>query len=656
MDQITPASSAASTSSPPPVKPKKKAKGPIRWEAILPVTIVFLLIWAYFFFFFDMHLRHALQKVGTNANGAEVDIASIRTSFWHASLDINRIEVTNALLPTHNKIQIGKMVWKMRWDALLRGKIDIVNASVLEIALGVPRARPGFVVPPEPPPPANSKFASMKHEALENVQKEFSKNVLGDVAGLLNGGDPAAQLKSVEGQLKSTGKVKELEAALQVKQKEWKERIDKLPKSKELEAMQIRIKKVKVDGFKSPMEVQESVKEIEAIYKDIDSKYKEVKSTSDALNSDVNTYKNSITELEAQVKQDVKDLESRLKIPKLDVETLSRALFGNEVFGKVKQAEFYMDKARSMMPPKKTAEEKAEYKAPTAHEREKGKTYKFGRANAYPLFWLEKAEISSKAIAGADLSGNLDGKIVDLTDNPPVLGRPTVLSFQGDFPAQKISGVSGVLTVDHTTENPLEKLNLKVASFPVSGKQLVSSPEVKLGFDSAVAKTAFNVELRGKSLNLATNSEFKEIRYLVEAKQPILADILKGATNDVPRVTLDASVTGEWTSPKFKIDTNLARELEKAFEKQIQAKINEAKAKLQKLIDDQIGKQKEKLQAEFNKVQSQITGQLKDKQAEIDKFKTQLDKAKSDAVGSQKKGLETQGKKTLEDLKKKFKF
>ena len=49
-------------------KPKKK--GPIRFEAVLPFTIIVLVVWAYFFFFFDNHLRAGMEYFGTNANGA----------------------------------------------------------------------------------------------------------------------------------------------------------------------------------------------------------------------------------------------------------------------------------------------------------------------------------------------------------------------------------------------------------------------------------------------------------------------------------------------------------------------------------------------------------------------------------------------------------
>lgn len=651
---------------------KKKPKGPIRWEAIVPFTLVAALLWAYFFFFFDLHVKNALEFVGTRMNGAEVNIGRLHTSFWSASLELNKIQITDLDEPAKNKIQIGEVRWKMLWDALLRGKVAIEDASILEIAIGVPRARPGRVLPP-PPPGAKSAFDKVREQALAKAQEEFSKNVLGDVAAILGGVDPAQQLKDIGNELKSSVRVKALQDELALKEKEWRERIDRLPQAKDLQSLQTRLKAVKVDGFSNPAEVQASIQQLDSIFKEADAKYKEVQSTSQALGSDTNTYKNALSELDAMVRQDIKDLESRLKIPKLDVESLSKSIFGPLFLNRVKQAEYYMMKARDYMPPQKTAEEKAAFKAPIPRERHEGRNYKFGRPNSYPLFWLKNAAISSKATPGADWSGNLVGSLKNVTDDPPTLGRPTTAQFKGDFPKQELMGVDGLVTIDHVTDRPVEKLNLKVASYPVIGQKLVESPDVNLGFNQAQASTELNATLAGGEIDLSINGAFQKkgpgpnvdpsgggqvpSSFLVaEAKQPILNDILKGAFADIPRVTLNAAVKGPWDALRFNINSNLGSELQRAFDKQIQIKIAEARAKLQALVDEQVGKQKERLNAEYAKIKSQLDSVVKSKQDEINKFKNSIETAKNDALKNQSKRLENEGKKALDQLKGKLKF
>ena len=57
-----------------PKAPKKK--GPIRFEAIIPVLVISIITFAYFSYYFDRHLKSLFEYVGTQANGAEVNISS----------------------------------------------------------------------------------------------------------------------------------------------------------------------------------------------------------------------------------------------------------------------------------------------------------------------------------------------------------------------------------------------------------------------------------------------------------------------------------------------------------------------------------------------------------------------------------------------------
>ena len=694
----------------PPTAPKppkkKKPKGPFRTGAVVPCLIIVALVWAYFFFFFDTHLRHGLQYVGTHANGAEVDIANVRTSFWKATLEINGIQVTDGTTPKKNKIQIGEMRWAMLWDALLRGKIAIDDASILNIALGVTRAKPGFVLPPDPPS-SESAFGKLRKQALAQAQEQFSQNVLGDAAGILNGVNPQDQLKTIEGTLKSATRVKELQAELNRKQAEWKDRLAKLPQKQELEDLQKRIKAVKLDHFDNPMQVQQSLQAINTIYNDTNSKIKNVQDTANALNGDVKMYKSTLGDLDKMVKQDIKDLEGRLKLPSLDVKTLSRQIFGPLFLTKVKQAEFYYSKAREYMPPKKTAAEKAADNPPKPHEREKGRNYAFGKPHAYPLFWLKHAALSSKSTKGADYSGDLVGSLKNVTNDQPTLGLPMIAEFKGDFPQQELHGIDGKITIDHTKEESDDKLEMKVASFPVLGQKLIDSPDVELGFEKATSGANFIAEMKDSAILIKIDSIFQRAKagdipadpnaqpepipvssnpsapmqlsdvksandllgdtkamaarkstgfLQAIAKSPALNDILNGALSDISKVTLNASVQGPWSALDFNINSSLGQDLASAFDKQIKAKIDEAKARVQALVNAQITEQKAKLEAEFNKQKAQVDAILKDKQAELDKYKGQLDEEKNKAVNGQKSKVEDAAKKGLDDLKKQFHF
>ncbi|HRK06870.1 MAG TPA: TIGR03545 family protein [Pseudobdellovibrionaceae bacterium] len=639
----------SNTSAPPK---KKKSQGPIRFEAIIPFTIIVALIWAYFALFFDTHARIALQKLGTDANGAEVNIGHLKTSFFNASLEIQKIQLTNPDRPTHNALEIGAIKWKMSWDALLRAKVAIDEASILNIALGTKRTSPGYVVPPPPPSNEPSAADKLKAQALQAAEDKFKQNVLGDAAALLSGADPSQQLKNIQDSLKSQARIKELQDELAKKQKEWDERIAKLPKSEELKDIEKRAKSIKLDGFSNPAELQQSVQQIEALVKDVDDKVKNVKATGDAVGSDLKTWQANINQLKDFVEKDIADLKSRFKIPQLDAKSLAMSIFGPMFLGKVRQYEAHFNKAKEYLPPPKTPEEKAAYK-PKPKERTEGRTYAFGRPKSYPLFWLKHAAISSKA-SPEGTSGDLKGELKHVSTDQRATGHPTTLNFEGAFPSAQVFDVNGLLTLDHRTTTPEQSLVLKVGRFAVGEMKLVQSPEVNLALKEASGSSQINLRLKGGELNMKLDNTFSKVAYDTQAQQPIVQEILQGALADVPTITLNAQATGEWTAPQFDIRSNLGDALQAGFQKQLQAKINEAQAKLKAMVDEAIGKERTKLTSEFDKTKGELDKVMKAKQAEIDKLKADLEKKKNQAIADGQKKLQNEGQKAVDELKKRF--
>ncbi len=129
----------------------KKPKGPIRFEAIIPITIIWVVSLIYFTYFFDHHLKKAIEWAATQANGAEVNVNVVKTSFIKGEFLMEKIEVTNSEMPKFNLVEVGRVHFKYLWDALLRMKFVVEDASIDVIQMGTKRAHEGFVVPPPPP-------------------------------------------------------------------------------------------------------------------------------------------------------------------------------------------------------------------------------------------------------------------------------------------------------------------------------------------------------------------------------------------------------------------------------------------------------------------------------------------------------------------------
>jgi len=644
----------------------EKKKGPIRTEAVIPFLIVVILTYVYFHFFFDLHLKKAFEFGGYHLLGAEVDINKVETSFFKGTFRVQGIQVTNGEKPTHNMVEIGDIRFGVLWDGLLRARLIVNEMAVEQIEIDTQRKKPGQVKPPDPDVPADPNAPSaaekLKDKALGKVESKYEKNVLGDIASILGGTSSDDQLQKIEGSIPSKARVAELEADYKAKQKKWQEKINSLPKGPEIQALGNRLGKVKTKDFKSPQELQQSLSEIDAIVKEADAKYKAVQSTSSELSTDMKTLDQELKALDAMVKKDIKDLEARFKIPSLDPKSLSQSIFYPYLSPYLAKFNRYKAIAEKYVPPNlmekgQKADEPAQIQP---RPRAEGVSYEFTHPKSYPMFWVKKILVTSVAGASPN-SGNIKGLVTDVTSNQMLIGKPTVAKLDGDFPGMQVQDFHTQLVLDNT--KPVSRIGYEfsVGSYPLDGKELVQSPDVQVSFKKANGGVSSKGELLGlRDFSFTMDNRFKNVDYVIGAKEPVAQEILKDIFAGLPPLSLEVSGSGVLPGISLNINSNLGPELSKGFEKQLQKKLAEARVKLQAYIDEQVGSQKAKLEADFNKAKSQVEGEIKKVQAQLDgekaKAQAKVDQAKKDTENRAKKAGEDQVKKAAEDLKKKLGF
>lgn len=630
-----------STQGNPPAKPAKK-KGPLRFEAIVPVSILFALIFAYFHFFFDGHIKSAIEYFGTQVHGAEINVADIRTSFFNARFELDGLQVTDPEKPTRNLFEIGSIRFQMLWDALLRAKIVIPEASILDVKILSPRAKPGKVIPPKPKAEGGSALTEVQDQALKMAQKEYNQNFLGDVATILGGKDPKDQLQSVVASLNTDGKVKEIEAAFKEKQKKWETKLKELPQAKDFKDYETRIKALKFNQ-QDPAQFAKDLQEAAKIAKEVDAKVKEIDRSSKELKSDFDTSQQSIKDLEKMVLGDLKDLQSRFKIPDLNPNAIAKNIFMGMIDKKLAGASKYIELARQNLPQKKKEDNPI-----VPRKRGDGKTYQFPITTGYPLLWLKKSAISS-ALGPSEYSGELKGELTNVTTDPKFVKIPTKLNVAGQFPKMQIFGFSLVAVMDHTTDVPRESLNVSVASFPLQETSLVNSPDATLGLKSAKGQSDLSFVYESQNFEMNLKSKFTELQYQVDSKTPLLKDILNSTMQKIGWLDVNAKAKGTLTNFDVNVNSNLGEALANSFKSTVQAKIDDAKKQLQTMLSEKLGGDKARLQGELAKVQGGLQGDINN----IQKDATEAQKSATQSGskgGIQPKKIEEEGKKLLKKL------
>jgi uncharacterized protein (TIGR03545 family) len=351
------------------------------------------------------------------------------------------------------------------------------------------------------------------------------------------------------------------------------------------------------------------------------------------------------------VQEDMRDLQNRLKLPNIDAKEFSQQLFMGLIQKKLGSMAKYVEMARKYAPPKKTAAQKAEEKSeafvPT--KRGQGKTFRFPVTTGYPLFWLKHAEISSEA-GTSEYGGNIKGQIKDLTSDPPFIGRPAIVIVKGDFPKQDIQGLDATIILDHTTDTARESAVVKIAHFPVQEYKLSDSPEVQLALQKASGASDMNATFVNEEITMELKNNFNDIKYHVEAKNKMVQDLIDNVLKGIPVITMNADIKGSLHDFEVHINSNLGDELSKGFQKQLQAKIDEARAQLKKMVDEKIGGNRDKLKSDMDKMTGGLTKDVDGKKGDADKSVKDAQNQLSSEQGGGQKALEKKGKELLKGL------
>jgi uncharacterized protein (TIGR03545 family) len=616
-----------------------KKKGPIRFEAIIPVAILSGLTFGYFSYYFDRHLKAGFEYVGTLANGAEVNVASVKTSFIKGSFDLNGLQVTDAQMPTHNTLEIENIHFKYLWDALLRMKFVVEDASINNIQISKPRQRPGKVLPPEPAKP--SKIDEIQLEVISQIKNKYGKNVLGDVVSLLEGGDIQSQIETIREELKSEARLKSMLSDVNTKKEFWDGKIKTLSDATKIKGIEAEIQKISKE--KNFLEQAKGAQKLGDLLKDVNKQYNEIQSASKQLQTEVSTVAKYPSEIENLVKEDIESLKDRFAIPQIDFKDMAMHLFAGEFAEHIAKARKYQALAEQYLPEKKDKEEVIPPK------RSQGKSYDFPITKGYPLFWLKRAAISSKGTENT-YSGNLSGELTNVTTSPKTIGKPIVLDVKGNFPGIKVMGVEAMIKADFTQDIPKQTALLKVGSFVVPEKMFVNDEKMKFGFKSAIGSTTMKAELKEKELNMSWVSELKSPQFIVESKTKIAQEMLGNILNAIPVINIDGTATGSFKNLNMAISSNLGDEIGAGLKREIGNKVSEAQGKIQGLIDEKINKPKNELMSALGSNQSNLNslnGVADLYKKNEGRIKAEIEKLKKGGT----KGLEEQGKKLLKGFK-----
>ncbi|HND86060.1 MAG TPA: TIGR03545 family protein, partial [Pseudobdellovibrionaceae bacterium] len=420
---------------------------------------------------------------------------------------------------------------------------------------------------------------------------------------------------------------------------------------------------IKTRDFANVDEVRKSLEQFAEVVKSADGDFKKVQSVTQSLGADLAETQKNLSLIDEQIKKDLSNVQQQLNIPQIDAKSLSRAILMKYISDKLGPYQKYIQMAQKYLPEKGSKKKDSPQKEDSLfqpHVRSKGITYEFGHPGSYPLVWIKKVSIQSKAGSTPD-SGNLSGGITDITSHQRLIGKPTTIDIQGDFPVQKISRVFAKGQLNQLVEPSLISLKAGAEGLPVEPRVLVASGSDKVELLSASMFSSLDFELKGiRKLNARINNQLSDTEFGLSTSNEVVKTLFGAPLKAIQKTVLAIKLNGDLPEINVDFESDLGTQLEAGVRAQIQAKVNEAKKQVEKAVEEFIGMRKRAIDTQAGVLQDQVKGEVAKVQEQINKIKSDADsrsnEAKRETENKAKKKLEDEGKKLLEDMKKNFKL
>ena len=540
----------------------------IRRSYVVGRLVVLGIFWLFFALAFDPLLRIALEKAGSAALGAKVEIGKLRTGFLPPRVELRRFAAADPGEPMRNIVEFGEARFALEGRPLLERKFVIGVSELTGLAWGTPRKTSG-ALPKAPPSKAAAKLM------------EWAGKGKGVSFEALSGAkDRAKERYTVRpDDLRSMQLASDLEKRLPQAAQGWKKRAQDFgadKKVKELQAL--------VQGVQSGDPLSRIAKARELLQR-ADALKREAEKTRQDIEADAAKLRGDVDAVQKAKAADLEALRSKLQLPSFDPQTLSSYLLGPEAAARLTKVLRLIETARSKMPASAAKTAKAAKPEPVS---KRGVTLEFPRERSFPAFWLRRMKLSGTADVGGPLG--FSGEAADFTSNPPLVGRPARVELAGAQGARK-ARLGAIL--DHTRETPRDEVSFEYAGLPMPALKAGDPASLAVTVSPGPATLSGKLVLDGPSLTGTIHYRQSNVTVTPASNAGGTTERLAAAAFAGIR-DLDAELTlgGTLEDPQFSLKSNLGSALadgmKAALGKEAQARLADAQAQIAKLVDSRV--------------------------------------------------------------------
>ena len=522
----------------------------IRWWGVGVFAAIILFWWLCI----DVIAKAVIETMGTEVNGAKVELSSVELTLFPASLTLNNLQVTDSNAPMSNLLEAKIVTASLDSLELFGRKIIADDMTVSGLQFNTPRKTSGAI-----------KGRVLSKEGVFNAD---NLNIGSAIPGLTLP-DTDSLVKAEKQTIKN--EYDQINNELKNLETQWKQRIDELPDKQKIEEYKQRIKKIKKGNFLEKLAGIKSIKE------DIDKDRNNIKTLDDQLKRDLDKVKSEINRAKQLPEQQINRMLSKLGLGDNALDGIASGIMSGEIKQRLQQG-------LSMIKGKEDSSASDEPQQPEK-QRGTGTWVSFSEQQPLPQVLIRNATLNG-VFEIADQNIDFTGNAKNLTHQPDKWHKPATFTIDASSNTNASIAVNGIL--DHRTKDNIDTIDFQINEFPLSNYLLSGDSELTVLAKNALANIDGKLKLKGTTLDLDVNSLFNKVALEVSSdKSNTLVSTLISTLQSVEAFNLTLKLTGPIDNPNAKVRSDLDKLLGKA----LGASINEQKQALKQKLTAQLQSQ-----------------------------------------------------------------
>ncbi len=590
----------------------------VRWKALLPLSVFLVLLTVWTMLFKDPALRWAVQKAGTAAVGAKVDLADAHWSLTDGNVSLRGLQVTDPKSPMTNLVEVDELILDVGILPALEKKVVVDTIAARGIRFGTPRATSGALPVSDEP-----EAARVSSAVVDNWKSQVKVPSL----------DLSTLQKSVNVDAISADSLATLRAALHARAYADTARAkfladlaaaDPRPVIDSAEALAERLRTANLRTLGIPgarravTDVRRTLTELGRIDDRLKALEAEVQGNAAGLTQ-------KLEAIPAARVQDYAYARSLLQLPTFDIPSIGPQLMSDLVAEQFGSVLYWMQLAEQYTPPGL----KRRTQAGPDRVRASGTTVLFPKETVYPSFLLRVAELSLSLAGEGATAGNYSARIDGVTTEPAVYGAPTTFRLERVGTSSDARNIRVGGSFDHRAAPVRDSVSARMVAVPL--------PTVKLGgLGATVALGAGVSELQvtrtGNALRGHWTWRAPNVRWArdttARAATPTMRsveDALWRALSRLDSVEIAATFGGTLEQPTLAVRTNIATAVGSALREQLGDEVRRAEQQVRARVDALVDARVTEARAYADRARTEVDQRIGAERARLQEQKTALE-------------------------------